>query len=163
MSILLQPLLANHWPEVSRIYREGINTGIATFETSSPSWESWDRSHLPHSRWIAILNDQIVGWAALSPVSDRCVYGGVGEVSVYVDQNSKGKGIGRQLLEKVLTSSEKNGIWTVTAAMFPENIASIILHEKCGFRKIGYREKIGKLDGMWRDTVLFERRSSTII
>ena len=158
-NITILPLEPSHWPEVERIYEDGIATGDATFETSSPGWGKWDNSHLNHSRWVAMLNEQVVGWVALSPVSDRCVYGGVAEVSVYIDVNHRGMGIGKQLLQKVITSSEDAGLWTLNAATFPENQSSIQLHKKCGFREIGVRERIGQQHGVWRDTVLMERRS----
>ena len=140
----------------------GILTGSATFETTTPTWDKWNESHLEHSRWIAEEDDIVHGWVALSPVSDRCVYGGVAEVSVYIHQDARGKGIGKLLLEKVIESSEENGIWTLTAAMFRENEGSIALHEKCGFRQIGYREKIGQIFGEWKDNLIYERRSKVI-
>ena len=159
MIIEINPMDPNHWPDVDRIYREGIATGQATFETTSPSWEKWNTAHLEHSRWVAEIDNQVAGWVALSPVSDRCVYGGVAEVSVYIADNHRGKGIGKVLLNKVIESSEENGIWTLNAATFPENEQSVGLHVKCGFRKIGIREKVGQLDGVWRDTILMEKRS----
>jgi len=155
----IRPLEVHHWPDVEKIYLEGISTGNATFETSSPGWENWNDSHVKHSRWVAEVDKAIAGWVALSPVSDRCVYGGVGEVSVYVSDSHRGKGIGKALLLKAIESSENNGIWTLNAATFPENKQSIGLHIKCGFREIGIREKIGKQGDIWRDTVLMERRS----
>ena len=162
MAVLIKPMADGDWPEVSRIYEAGIQTGYATFETSAPSWQDWNGSHLTHSRWIAVDGDQIIGWAALSPVSDRCVYGGVAEVSVYIDSKSRGRGVGQLLLDAAIKSSEENGIWTLTAAMFRENIGSAKLHERCGFRQIGYRERIGKLNGEWKDNLLYERRSPRI-
>jgi phosphinothricin acetyltransferase len=155
-------MLPEHWPKVSKIYKEGILTGIATFEKEIPGWEDWDSDHLKVCRIIAIINEDIVGWAALSPVSSRCVYGGIGEVSVYVSQEFRGNHIGEILLRKLIADSEKNELWTIQSGIFPENIASIKLHEKVGFRKIGYREKIGELDGIWKDNILFERRSKLI-
>ena len=157
MNILL--LESHHWPEVEKIYLEGIETGDATFETSSPGWEKWNDSHVQHSRWVAEVDGKIAGWVALSPVSDRCVYGGVAETSVYISEAYRGQGIGKALLLKGIESSEENGIWTLNAATFPENKGSINLHLKCGFREIGIREKIGQQNGVWRDTVLMERRS----
>jgi len=150
------------WEAVSRIYKLGIETGIATFETEVPSWHKWDNSHLKTCRLSAWLDNQIVGWAALSSVSRRCVYGGVAEVSVYVDVNFNGKGIGTQLLKELIVKSEANGIWTLQSGIFPQNKVSIALHSKLGFRQIGYREKIGKLKGKWFDNVLMERRSKII-
>ena len=161
--LTIHALEPNHWHDVERIFKAGILTGNATFETTTPTWEKWDNGHLRHSRWVAADNGKIVGWVALSPVSDRCVYGGVAEVSVYIDPEQRGKGIGTALLQKVIESSEGAGIWTLTAAMFPTNLASVALHGKSGFREIGYREKVGKLFGEWRDTLLFGRRSKEII
>lgn len=159
MAIEIKPLQSEDWADVERIYLDGIATGNATFETSSPGWDKWDASHLQHSRWVALSDGQIAGWVALSPVSDRCVYGGVAEISVYVDNQFRGQGIGKSLLRQVITSSEDNGIWTLNAATFPENEQSIGLHLSCGFRKIGIREKIGQLNGVWRNNVIMERRS----
>ncbi len=160
MAIEIIPMDPKHWSDVERIYLEGIATGQATFETSSPGWDKWNDSHLSHSRWVALSGDELAGWVALSAVSDRCVYGGVAEVSVYIGNQYRSQGIGKALLLKVIVSSEENGIWTLNAATFPENEQSVGLHLKCGFRKIGLREKIGKLDDTWRDTVLMEKRSS---
>ena len=150
---------ASHWPAVSAIYEKGIATGNATFQKEAPSWEVWDKTHLPHCRLVAISGEVIVGWAALSPVSARPVYAGVAEVSIYVDDAAKGQGIGYELLSTLVKESEQHDFWTLQAGIFPENIASIRLHEKCGFRQVGRREKIGKMDGQWRDTILMERRS----
>ena len=144
---------------VRSIYLEGITTGLATFETEAPIWEHWDAKHLPAPRLIAGDNEGIVGWAALSPVSARPVYAGVAEVSVYVSAAARGRGIGRLLLASLVIESESNGIWTLQASIFPENGASISLHQACGFREVGTRRRIGKLNGVWRDTVLLERRS----
>lgn len=153
----------DNFSNVAEIYNEGIATGMATFETTIPSWETWDQSHLPYGR-ISVLdeNGQMLGWAALSPVSSRCVYGGVAEVSVYVADVARGQGIGSLLLKTLISESEKNNIWTLQSGIFRENEASIALHQKCGFRLIGYKEKIGKLHGVWKDNVLMERRSKTI-
>jgi L-amino acid N-acyltransferase YncA len=147
---------------VSAIYLEGIATGLATFETKAPEWQQWDKSHLPFGRIAALTNNQMLGWAAMSPVSDRCVYGGVAEVSVYVSEKSRGTGVGKNLLNQLIAISEGNGIWTLQSGVFKENKASIALHEKCGFRVIGYKEKIGQLNGIWLDNVLLERRSTII-
>ncbi|MEQ1606574.1 MAG: N-acetyltransferase family protein [Pyrinomonadaceae bacterium] len=147
---------------VLAIYLEGIATGNATFETTAPEWEAWNASHLSHSRLVARSDGQAFGWAALSPVSGRCVYGGVAEVSVYVGEKGRGLGIGRALLEALIKSSEANGIWTLQAGIFRENEASRVLHLTHGFREIGYRERIGKHNGVWRDTILLERRSSVV-
>lgn len=159
----LSALTATHWSAVEAIYKQGIATGNATFETQTPSWETWNAGHLAHSRLVATEADgNVLGWAALSPVSGRCVYGGVAEVSVYVADAARGQGVGRQLLSALIAESEKNGIWTLQAGVFPENTASIRLHETHGFRLLGQRERIGKLAGVWRDTVLLERRSAIV-
>ncbi|WP_210466252.1 GNAT family N-acetyltransferase [Rufibacter roseolus] len=161
--ITLQPLLAEHYPQVKAIYEQGIATGNATFQTSAPTWETWDAAHLPHSRLVALTySGEVAGWAALSPVSGRCVYGGVAEVSVYLHEDFRGQGLGARLLSQLIQESEANGMWTLQAGIFRENEASIGLHQKCGFRMVGMRERIGQLDGQWRDTVLLERRSSTV-
>ena len=160
--IVITEMLPDHWTEVSNIYKDGIDTGMATFETEIPSWESWDKNHIKSCRLVAINENRIVGWAALSPVSSRCVYGGVAEVSVYVDIEAWGKKIGEKLMLKIIEESELNGYWTLQSGVFPENIASINLHEKVGFREIGYREKIGQLDGIWKDNILWERRSKIV-
>jgi L-amino acid N-acyltransferase YncA len=155
-------LLPTHWPAVRKIYEDGLATGNASFQTAAPSWEEWDKSHLPHSRLVALDGDKVIGWAALTPVSGRCVYAGVAEVSVYVDLTRKGAGIGKALLQQLIADSEKHNIWTLQAGIFPENVASLRLHESAGFRTIGTREKIGKMGGRWRDTVLLEKRSEKI-
>lgn len=156
------PLLPEHWSRVREIYLEGIKTGNATFQQSAPEWEEWDASHLPHSRIIAVVDGNVVGWSALTPVSKRPVYAGVAEVSVYVSEAAWGKGVGITLLTELVRVSEANHIWTLQASIFPENIASVRIHEKCGFRLVGRRERIGKLNGVWRDTVILERRSKTV-
>ncbi|HEY6901201.1 MAG TPA: GNAT family N-acetyltransferase [Puia sp.] len=155
-------LLPDHWPAVKAIYEDGLATGNASFQTSAPSWEEWDRSHLPHTRFVAIDGDTIAGWAALTPVSGRCVYAGVAEVSVYIAASHRGRGVGTTLLEALITESEANGIWTLQAGIFPENTASIRLHENAGFRQVGIRQRIGKMGNHWRDTVLLEKRSETV-
>ena len=153
---------AGHWPDVKRIYEEGIATGHATFQTAAPTWEEWDGSHLPHSRLVALDGGKVVGWAALTPVSGRCVYAGVAEVSVYIAETARGRGVGKQLLSALISESEAKGLWTLQAGIFPENRASIGLHESVGFRMVGIREKIGNMNGQWRDTALMERRSTNI-
>ncbi len=158
----IETMLPDHWPAVKAIYEDGLATGNASFQTSAPSWEEWDAAHLKHSRLVALEGNTILGWAALTPVSGRCVYAGVAEVSVYIHSASRGHGIGKTLLQALITESEKNGIWTLQAGIFPENSASVKLHEKCGFRVIGIREKIGQMHGVWRDTVLLERRSTEV-
>lgn len=152
-------MLPKDWPEVSRIYRQGIATGDATFETEVPDWKTWDESHLSACRFTINLGGKIVGWAALSPVSSRCVYGGVAEVSIYIDAAHRGRKLGKFLLDMLIRESEAQGIWTLQAGIFPENIPSIHLHINCGFREVGRRERIGQLNGLWRDVVLMERRS----
>ena len=160
--MMIRNLLPSDWDDVKLIYEKGIATGNSTFQTSAPSWDEWDSSHLAACRIVAEVAGKVVGWAALSPVSSRCVYAGVAEVSVYIDPAFSGKGIGLTLLNELVTLSEAEGIWTLQAGVFPENIGSLRIHEKAGFRTIGFREKIGKQHGVWRDTVLLERRSKMI-
>ena len=150
---------ATDWNQVRSIYLEGIAAGNSTFETEAPSWETWDEGHLQIARLVMRDGENVLGWAALSPVSKRSVYRGVAELTVYVTERARGQGIGRALLEALITESEKNGIWTLQASIFPENPASIKLHLACGFREVGRRERIAMLNGVWRDTLLFERRS----
>jgi len=150
------------WEAVKEIYEEGIATGNATFQQSAPTWEEWNNSHLAHSRIVAKEGDNILGWAALTPVSGRCVYAGVAEVSVYVSDKARGKGLGKQLLQKLIEESEANNIWTLQAGIFPENTPSIKIHEACGFRIFGKRERIGRMNGVWRDNLVLERRSNTV-
>jgi L-amino acid N-acyltransferase YncA len=158
----IKQLEAHHWNDVKRIYEEGIATRNATFETSAPSWETWDAAHLKNCRFVMIEKGDVTGWAALTPVSGRCVYAGVADISVYVSEKHRGKKIGSLLLHKLVESSEKEGLWTLQAGIFPENKASVALHEKNGFHLIGARQKIGKMDNVWRDTLLLERRSTTV-
>ena len=155
----IRPMIDEDWPKVKAIYENGIATGMATFEKSAPFWESWDQAHLPFGRLVAVSNHHIAGWVALSPVSSRCVYGGVAEVSVYVHEDFRKKGIGKRLLVALIEASEQHNIWTLQAGIFSENQASINLHKKCGFRVIGYRERIGRLHGVWKDNTILERRS----
>ncbi|HMG74840.1 MAG TPA: GNAT family N-acetyltransferase [Pyrinomonadaceae bacterium] len=161
MTLRMDPMLPSDWPTVREIYLEGIATRQATFETEAPAWEAWDASHSPFARLVA-RKVEVVGWAALSPVSSRQAYVGVAEVRVYIAQSQRGLGLGRQLLEALIGESETNGIWSLQAVMFPENAASVTLHRRCGFREVGRRELIGKLDGVWRDTILLERRSRIV-
>jgi phosphinothricin acetyltransferase len=149
------------WPEVAEIYADGIRTGDATFETEPPSWESFDAAH-PEHRIVAAIDGEVVGWCALSPSSDRCCYRGVAEESVYVAAWAWGRGVGRALLEAMIARSEAEGIWTLQAGVFPENDASLRLHRGCGFRVVGVRERLGELNGVWRDVVLLERRSEVV-
>ena len=153
-------MLAVDWEAVSQIYKAGIATGFATFETEVPSFEVWNAAHMTACRIVATEKDKVVGWTALSPVSSRCVYGGVGEVSVYVSPKHNRKGIGQLLLKELIKTSETEGLWTLQSGIFPENKGSIALHKKVGFRYIGKREKVGKLAGVWKDNLLFERRST---
>jgi len=148
-----------HWPDVSRIYLQGIETGMATFEKEIPEWTYWDQQHIDTCRLVALDRNKVVGWAALSAVSSRCVYGGVAEVSVYVAAEARGNKIGESLLRQLIDESEAQGYWTLQSGIFPENISSIRLHEKLGFRKIGFRERIGQLNGVWKDNLLMEKRS----
>lgn len=150
-----------NWPSVREIYSEGIATGNATFETELPDWEKWDSGHRKDCRLIARQGEQILGWAALSPVSARQVYAGVAEVSVYVAAVARGIGVGKALLHALIAESESQGIWTLQAGIFPENVGSIALHKSCGFRQVGTRQRIGKLGEVWRDVLLLERRSAT--
>jgi len=155
-------MISKHWEKVKQIYESGITTGVATFETAAPSWEKWNSGHLPFGRLVAIRNNEVVGWAALSPVSSRCVYGGVAEVSVYIADSYKGQGIGKLLLRNLIDESESNNIWTLQAGIFTDNIASVKLHVGVGFRVIGYREKIGKLNDNWKDNYILEKRSKKV-
>jgi phosphinothricin acetyltransferase len=150
------------WPAVRRIFEEGIETGQATFETEAPSWEAWDSSHLSEHRLVAELDGELAGWAALSPVSDRCCYEGVAENSVYVAAPVRGRGVGAALLARLCDDSDAAGIWTLQAGIFPENVASVALHRRCGFREVGTRERLGRLNGVWRDVLLMERRSAWV-
>jgi phosphinothricin acetyltransferase len=160
--LTIQRLGREHWPAVAGVFQDGIATGNATFETDVPTWEAWDSSHLPAHRIVALRGGEVVGWAAVSPVSGRCCYGGVVESSVYVAEAARGQGVGRRLLDELIASTEAAGIWTIEAGMFPENEGSIRLHEGVGFEVVGRRKRLGKLDGVWRDVLLLERRSATV-
>jgi len=162
MDYPILPMQPENWPAVREIYREGIATGNATFATDLPDWEKWNSAHLQDCRLVACKRDQVLGWAALSPVSARRVYAGVAEVSVYVAAAARGRGVGKSLLKALIQESEAKGVWTLQAGIFPENSASIALHKSCGFRKVGVRRRIGKLRDTWRDVLLLERRSTTI-
>jgi L-amino acid N-acyltransferase YncA len=153
------PMRVEDWEAVRSVYAQGIATGNATFEKNAPDWETWDAAHLPFCRLIAKKKSEVLGWAALSPYSRRQVYSGVAEVSVYVAETARGQGVGGALLSALVTQSGKHGIWTLQAGIFPENTASIQLHRRFGFRVVGTRERIGFMDGRWRDVVLMERRS----
>ena len=177
-SFVIETMRPEDWPAVRVIYLEGIATGNATFETEAPSWDAWDTAHAREPRLIARESSEagragapaafgaardprgaILGWAALTPVSGRCVYAGVGDLSVYVATSARGRGLGKALLKALVTESERAGIWTLQAGIFPENEASLALHRSCGFREVGRRERIGKMNGVWRDVMLLERRS----
>lgn len=160
---MVRNMLNSDSQKVLEIYRMGLETKNATFEISVPSWQEWDSKHLRHSRFVSEEDSIIAGWAALSPFSSREVYKGVAELSIYVATGFRGKKIGSALMEKLITSSELNGIWTLVSSVFPENEATLKLHAKFGFRVIGRRERIAKLDGIWRDTILLERRSTIIV
>lgn len=160
--VIIESMAADDWLAVRAVYLEGIATGDATFETEAPSWETWDSGHLSFARLVVRDGDDVIGWAALSPVSQRKAYLGVAEVSVYVAASSRGQGVGKGLLERLIHESEQNGIWTLQAAVFPENAATLAVHKRCGFREVGRRERISKLNSNWRDTILLERRSETV-
>jgi phosphinothricin acetyltransferase len=162
VSLVVEPMTGDDWEAVQAIYREGIATGDATFETDVPDWETWDGNHLREGRLVAREGDQVVGWAALSPISSRCVYAGVAEASAYVGASARGQGVGKALLRALVEASEQAGIWTLQAGIFPENKASIALHKACGFREVGRREHLGMMHGLWRDVILMERRSQVV-
>ena len=147
------------WPSVRDIYEQGIATKQATFDTTAPSWEEWNARHLTDARLVAERDGEVLAWAALSPVSARAAYAGVAEESIYVAEGARGEGIGSALLNELLGRADEAGFWTIQTSIFPENAASLALHRRCGFRVVGTRERIARLDGMWRDTVLLERRS----
>jgi len=160
--LLIRKLRKEDWPAVRAIYEQGIAGRNATFETEAPSWEAWDGVHHSEHRLVAEHDGRIVGWASLAPVSERCCYAGVAENSVYVADEAQGRGIGRALLGQLVADAEADGIWTIQAGVFPENEASIRLHQRCGFRVVGVSERLGRLDGVWRDVVLLERRSPMV-
>ena len=162
MNFFVDPLQPADWEQVCSIYLEGIATRNATFEIDAPTWERWNASHLQLGRLVARAGEVVLGWSALSAVSDRCCYAGVAEASVYVGARHRGQGVGKALLQATIEHSERNGIWTLQAGIFPENHASLSLVTKCGFREVGRRERLGKLDGVWRDVLLLERRSTVV-
>jgi len=163
MDYKVDEMMQTDWPQVAAIYLEGIKTGKATFQTEVPSWENWNKEHANSCRLVLRLGNSVLGWGALSPTSSRCVYEGVVEVSIYIAENHRGKGLGKVLLEHLIKLSEENGFWTLQSGIIRENTSSIILHEKCGFRELGIREKIAKMNnGKWLDVVLMERRSKTV-
>lgn len=153
------PITKENYNEIKEIYRQGIETGLATFETETKSWEQWNQSYLPVCRIAYIFNDKIVGWAALSPVSKRKVYRGVAEVSVYIHEDCRGQGLGVKILNELVSQSEQNGFWTLQSGIMSKNIASIKIHKNAGFRIIGVRERVAQLDGVWLDNTIMERRS----
>ena len=161
--VTIEALRPEHWEQVARIYADGIATGNATFETEVPAWESWDAAHLAEHRFVAVLDERLVGWIALAPVSSRCCYAGVAEVSAYVDEEARGQGVGAALLATAVESSEHAGIWTLQTGVFPENEPSLRLLRRFGFRAVGTQERIGRLHGIWRDVVLLERRSEVVV
>jgi L-amino acid N-acyltransferase YncA len=162
MTVQIIPMTGAHAGAVLDIYRLGIATGNATFETEPPTWDRFDIGHLPEHRFVALDGDQVIGWVACSAVSERCVYAGVVKHSVYVHPDASGRGVGRMLLDALIASTEKAGIWTIQSGVFPENTASLALHTAAGFRPIGTREKVGRHHGVWRDVTFIERRSPTI-
>ena len=160
MAVQIRRMSESDWPEVSRIYQQGIDTGLATLQPDCPSFSEWDQAHLKVCRLVAAQDEKVIGWAALSPVSGRCVYAGVAEASVYVDPGHWGQGVGKALLAELVIHTEEEGFWTLQSSILRENSASIRLHERCGFRMVGYRERIGQdRNGKWRDTILMEKRS----
>ena len=161
-SVDLRSLTPDDWTAVADIYWDGMRDGLATFETEVPSWDAWDTAHLPDHRLVAEWLGEVVGWAALSPASQRRCYAGVAENTVYVAREMRGRGVGRALLGELIADADAAGIWTIQTSIFPENRASLALHERCGFRVVGTRERIARRDGVWRDTVLLERRSEVL-
>jgi L-amino acid N-acyltransferase YncA len=159
MEVIFRPMIEADWSQVVEIYKQGIDTGNATFETEIPNWDKWNSGHIQACRIVAVTENEIIGWAALVPVSTRKVYSGVAEVSIYISNKYQGLKIGSKLLKQLIEESEKNGFWTLQAGVFPQNKSSLKIHQNNGFRIVGYREKIGQMKGMWRDTVLLERRS----
>jgi phosphinothricin acetyltransferase len=159
---VIEPLQPSDWPHVRAIYEAAMAQGDATFETAAPTWPEWDAAHLQDHRFVERSDGEVVGWVAATPVSSRCVYRGVAEISVYVSPAHTGRGIGRRLLEALIESTERAGIWTLEAGIFPENQVSLRLHERCGFRVVGVRERLGQMNGVWRDVVLLERRSNLV-
>ena len=160
--MLIRSVQPNDWPAISAIYQQGIDTGNATLETQAPAPEKMANSYIPSPQLVAEVNGEIIGYALLTAVSGRCVYAGVAEVSLYIHAAHRGKGVGQQLLNQLILESERDNLWTLQAGIFPENTASVALHKRCGFREVGYRERIGKRAGIWRDVVLLERRSNQV-
>ena len=161
-SYTLDAMRTADWPQARAMYLEGIDTGNATFETEAPDWDAWDAAHLPVCRLVARQGDAVIGWAALSPVSRRRVYAGVAEISVYVAATAQGMGVGRALLARLISESERAGIWTLQSTILAENAISVALHTSMGFREVGRRERIGQRHAVWRDVILMERRSRIV-
>lgn len=163
MEYKIEEMKPSDWDQVREIYLEGIRTGLATFQTEVPNWEEWDKGHLEACRLVARLDDEVMGWVALSPSSSRCCYSGVVEASIYINEKYRGKGLGRILLTEVIKQAEENGIWSIYSSIIRENTKSIEMHKRCGFREVGIREKIAKMpSGIWHDIVLMERRSKLV-
>ena len=162
MDLILDEFRADDWDQVRQIYLDGLATGQASFEVEAPSWEIWNKSHHSHSRLVARRDGRVVAWAALAPLSTRQCYAGVAEVSLYVAADQRGRGVGQRLLQAAIESSERHGIWSLCGATFPENQASIQLQLACGFRIVGRRKRVAQYRGVWRDTVLTERRSRVV-
>ena len=162
MDFIVEKMKDEDWAEVASIFREGIATGNATFETEAPEWEQWDKNHLRDCRLVARSEGKVIGWAALSPFSRKRFYAGVAEVSLYVTDPARGVGVGKALLRSVIEESERAGIWTLQGMILRENLASLALAKSCGFREVGYRERIGQMNGVWRDVILMERRSKVV-
>lgn len=163
MDFTIEEMKSSDWAQVADIYLSGIKTEKATFQGEVPTWEDWNSNHSGSCRLVARLNDEIFGWTALSPISSRCVYAGVAEVSIYIDESHRGQGVGTALLEALVSLSEENGYWTLQSGIIKENTVSIQLHKKCGFRELGVRERLGKMgNGTWHDVVLMERRSKSV-
>lgn len=161
-AVIVRSMLASDWFDVIEIYKDGLNTGHAGFIHNIPSWEEWDNSHIKSCRLVCELEHRVVGWAALSPVSERCVYAGVAEVSVYMSSKCRGIGLGKKLLKQIIGCSEHAEIWTLQSGIFSENEASLAIHQQMGFRQVGFRERIGQVNGIWRDVILLEKRSRLI-
>lgn len=163
MDYKIEKLVKTDWKEVAEIYRQGINTLKATFQSEVPTWESWDSNHIGVCRLVIRCGNKVLGWGALSPTSSRCVYKGVAEVSIYIGEDYKGEGLGTALLTEIIKLSEENGFWTLQSGIIKENEASIALHTKCGFRVVGIRERVAKMDsGIWHDVIFMERRSKVV-
>lgn len=163
MNFIINEMLPSDWPQVAAIYAAGIATGIATFQGEVPSWEEWNKDHYEACRLVARKDDIILGWAALTPVSGRCVYAGVAEVSIYISREHRSQGVGTALLTELIRLSEEAGFWCIQAGIIKENVSSQELFKKCGFREVGYRERLGRMpNGEWHDVVLMERRSKTV-